>query len=475
MNDQLKSLVVMKFGGSCLKDEESFKHTVSIIKKYLKKSKLIIVTSAINGITDQLMEFYKKSNDLDINGDLILDQIYERHSKIISEILPENSEYYENNIEFLKQNVRELNNLGRVINLIHPSKNLQDLIVSYGEKLSTFLLCTYLNSLGFKSEFISSDEIIQTDDNFGNAFPLLDDTERLVNERLIPLLNSSSFEIACITGYYGSTKDKKITTLGRGGTDLTAAVLAYSLRTFYRCKVVYWKDVRGFLNVDPAQLYRNKAVLLRKISYIEAKELAFFGTKVLHPLCLDVSEKGKFPSEIRSFYDPYSDEFTTITNEYIKDATGIKAITYIYRLSMVTIKSGTMISLPKTASKLFSLLDENNITIKFISQSSSENNITFVIHMEDSMNVSSLLRNSEYFGKQWFSIKIDNNISLIAVIGAGMMYSPGIAGKIFTTLGNNGVNVRAIAQGSSELNFTAIIERENCKKAINVLYDAFIG
>ena len=465
----------MKFGGSCLKDEESFKHTVSIIKKYLKKSKLIIVTSAINGITDQLMEFYKKSNDLDINGDLILDQIYERHSKIISEILPENSEYYENNIEFLKQNVRELNNLGRVINLIHPSKNLQDLIVSYGEKLSTFLLCTYLNSLGFKSEFISSDEIIQTDDNFGNAFPLLDDTERLVNERLIPLLNSSSFEIACITGYYGSTKDKKITTLGRGGTDLTAAVLAYSLRTFYRCKVVYWKDVRGFLNVDPAQLYRNKAVLLRKISYIEAKELAFFGTKVLHPLCLDVSEKGKFPSEIRSFYDPYSDEFTTITNEYIKDATGIKAITYIYRLSMVTIKSGTMISLPKTASKLFSLLDENNVTIKFISQSSSENNITFVIHMEDSMNVSSLLRNSEYFGKQWFSIKIDNNISLIAVIGAGMMYSPGIAGKIFTTLGNNGVNVRAIAQGSSELNFTAIIERENCKKAINVLYDAFIG
>ncbi|MBY9018957.1 MAG: hypothetical protein KGD66_09015, partial [Candidatus Lokiarchaeota archaeon] len=285
MNNQLKSLVVMKFGGSCLKDEESFKHTVSIIKKYLKKSKLIIVTSAINGITDQLMEYYKASNALDINGDLILDQIYERHSKIINKILPENSEYHENNMEFLKQNVRDLNNLGRVINLIHPSKSIQDLIVSYGEKLSTFLLCTYLNSLGFKSEFIPSDEIIQTDDNFGNAFPLLDDTEELVNERINPLLNSNSCEIACITGYYGSTKDKKITTLGRGGTDLTAAVLAYSLRTFYRCKVVYWKDVRGFLNVDPKMC--DKAVLLRKISYIEAKELAFFGTKVLHPLCLD--------------------------------------------------------------------------------------------------------------------------------------------------------------------------------------------
>jgi len=473
LNDQLKSLVILKFGGSCLKDGESFKQTATIIKKYLKKSKLVIVTSAINGITNQLMEFYKKSNDLDIKGDLILDQIYERHSKIISEIVPEISEYHENTMEFLKQIMRELNNLGHVINLLRPSKNLQDLIVSYGEKLSTFLLCTYLNSLGFKSKFISSDEIIQTDDNFGNAFPLLDDTEELVNERIKPLLNSSSCEIACITGYYGSTKDRKITTLGRGGTDLTAALLAYSLRSFYRCKVVYWKDVKGFLDADPKMC--EKAVLLRKISYIEAKELAFFGTKVLHPLCLDVSEKGKFPSEIRSFHDPYTDEFTTITQEFTKEVLGIRAITSIYRLSLVTIKSGTMISLPKTASKLFSLLDENNITIKFISQSSSENNITFVIHMEDSMKVSSLLRNSEYFGKQWFSIKIDNSVSLIAVIGAGMMYTPGIAGKIFTTLGDNDVNVRAIAQGSSELNFTAIIERENCKKAINVLYDAFIG
>ncbi len=463
----------MKFGGSCLKDGESFKHTASIIKKYLKKSKLIIVTSAINGITDQLMEFYKSSNDLNLKRGLILDQIYETHAQLINELLPENSEYYENNVENLKQNVRELNNLSQVINLLRPSKNLQDLIVSYGEKLSTFLLCTYLNSLGFKSEFISSDEIIQTDDNFGSAFPLLDETEELVKKRIIPLLNSGLCEVACITGYFGSTKDKKITTLGRGGTDLTAAVLAFSLCSFYSCKVVYWKDVKGFLDVDPKMC--DKSVLLRKISYLEAKELAFFGTKVLHPLCLDVSEKGKFPSEIRSFYDPYTDEFTMITQEYSKDVMGIRAISYIYRLSMVTIKSGTMVSLPKTASRLFFLLDENNITIKFISQSSSENNITFVIQLEDSMKVSALLRNSEFFGKQWFSIKIDNNISLIAVIGAGMMYTPGIAGKIFTTLGDNGINVRAIAQGSSELNFTAIIERENCKKAINVLYDAFIG
>jgi len=214
---------------------------------------------------------------------------------------------------------------------------------------------------------------------------------------------------------------------------------------------------------------------LNHLSYIEAKELAFFGSKVLHPLCLDVAEKGNIPSEIRSFNEPESNEFTRISSEIIKDEKIIKAIASIYRLSMVTIESGTMISLPGTASKLFSLLGANDINIKFISQSSSENNITFGIDIEDSMKVSYLLRNSEFFGKQWFSIKIDNDISLISIIGAGMMHTPGIAGKIFTTLGNNGINVKAIAQGSSELNITVIIDRKDCKKAVNVLYNAFIN
>lgn len=145
------------------------------------------------------------------------------------------------------------------------------------------------------------------------------------------------------------------------------------------------------------------------------------------------------------------------------------------KLSMVTIEGDTMIPLSGTASKLFSLLGENNVDVVFISQSSSENNLTFGINYEDSKRVSFLLRNSDLFGKNWFRIKINSDISLVAVIGAGILHTPGIAGKVFTTLGNNNINILAIAQGSSELNFTAIIERKNCKEAINVLYNAFIG
>ena len=142
---------------------------------------------------------------------------------------------------------------------------------------------------------------------------------------------------------------------------------------------------------------------------------------------------------------------------------------------MVTIEGDTMVPLSGTASKLFSLLGDNNVDVVFISQSSSENNLTFGINYEDSKKVSFLLRNSDLFGKNWFRIKINNDISLVAVIGAGVLHTSGIAGKVFTTLGNNNINILAIAQGSSELNFTAIIERKNCEKAINVLYHAFIS
>jgi aspartokinase/homoserine dehydrogenase 1 len=190
---------------------------------------------------------------------------------------------------------------------------------------------------------------------------------------------------------------------------------------------------------------------------------------------LDISEKGNLVSEIRSFDDPDSHEFTTITREIVKGDPVIKAVTSIYKLAMVTIEGDMMVPLSGTASKLFSLLGDNNINIVFISQSSSENNITFGINFDDSSKVSFLLRNSEFFGKNWFHIKIDNEISLVAIIGAGVLFTPGIAGDVFGSLGKNHINILAIAQGSSELNFTAIIERSNCEKAVNILYDTFIN
>ncbi|MFX0028895.1 MAG: aspartate kinase [Candidatus Hermodarchaeota archaeon] len=474
MTDSKNNLIIMKFGGSCLQNAKSYTQTAEIIKNYVDKSRLIIVASAMKGITDDLIEFYNKSCSEDSDCELILKTINYTHRNVIDQLIDSKNIEHERAIVFLRKNIEELTQLGRVIRLLRPSVDIQDLIISYGEKLSTYILTQYLINRGIKSRYFASNELILTDDNFGNALPLLDETEILIYENLVPILNSEPDLTACITGFFAATKeDRKITTLGRGGTDLTAAIIAYSLRNIFSTKVIYWKDVKGLLDADPNIAERTS--LLKQISYIEAKELAFFGTKVLHPLCLDVNEKGNVSSQIRSFNDPNSDEFTTITKDIAEDGKIIKAITSLYKLSMVTIEGDTMIPLSGTASKLFSLLGDNNVDVVFISQSSSENNITFGINYDDSKKVSFLLRNSELFGKNWFRIKINNDISLVAIIGAGVLHTPGIAGKVFTTLGDNNINILAIAQGSSELNFTAIIERKNCKEAINILYKTFIS
>jgi len=472
MESSKNSLIIMKFGGSCLQNRESYLQIINIVNKYMKSTQVLIVVSAIQGITNKLIEFYEKSCSEENNCDPLIEEIYNMHIQLVDCIIDKNRPEYNETVEFLQTNIEELKQLGRLIRLIRPSADIYDLVVSYGEKLSIYLLSKYLTSNGYKSNHIFSDKIIKTDDNFGRALPLLDETEALVKEKLYPLLKSDKNILVCVSGYYGSTKDNKISTLGRGGSDLSAAILAYALRNLFQCKIIYWKDVKGFLNADPR--IAEKTSLIRNISYKEAKELAFFGAKILHPLCLDVNEKGKIPSEVRYFSEPDSEDYTTITKEIVKSNNVIKAITSIEKLSMVTLESDTMVPLSGTASKLFSLLGDNNINIVFISQSSSENNITFGIEYEDSTKVSFLLRNSDFFGKKWFKIKIDHDISLVAIIGSGILYTPGIAGRVFTSLGDNNINIKAIAQGSSELNFTAIIDRENCRKAVNVLYDAFI-
>jgi len=473
MESSKNSLVIMKFGGSCLQNRDSYLQIINIVKEYMKSTRVLIVVSAIKGMTNKLINFYEKSCSEEQDCDLIIEDIYNDHFQLIKKLFKEDSSEYGDTLEILQKNTEDLKHLGSLIKLIRPSADIYDLFVSYGEKLSTFILSNYLSFNGYKSEPMLSDEIIRTDDNFGRALPLLEETEVLVKEKLLPILMSEKNQIICVSGYFGSTKDNKIATLGRGGSDLSAAIIAYALRSAYLCKIIYWKDVKGFLDADPR--VAEKTSLIKKISYKEAKELAFFGTKVLHPLCLDINEKGDIPSEVRFFNEPESEEFTTISKEIVQGDSVIKAITSIEKLSMVTLEGDTMIPLSGTAAKLFSLLGENNINVVFISQSSSENNITFGIEYDDSMKVSFLLRNSDYFGEEWFKIKIDHEISLVAVIGAGILHTPGIAGKVFTSLGNNQINIKAIAQGSSELNFTAIIDRENCKKAVNVLYNAFIN
>ncbi|MHA1728821.1 MAG: aspartate kinase, partial [Promethearchaeota archaeon] len=348
-------------------------------------------------------------------------------------------------------------------------------IISYGERLSTYIYAKFLLDKKFKAEFISaSDNILITNRNFGKALPKLDIIKKTIPERLESTILQDVIPV--FSGFYGCTENGEITTLGRGGSDFTATIIAYALAKKYRTTVIFWKDVYGLLSADPK--YEPHAKILRHITFSEAKELAFFGSKVLHPLCLITAEKEGVKVELKNFDDPFDVRSTLISKQLPKTMNGIpatvKAITVLEKIAMVTVEGEAMVSLPGAAAELFSIIGKNKININFISQSSSENNITFGIEEKDGLKVGQVLTQSDFFGKSWFNIRVEHDVSLIAVVGIGMAHTPGIAGKVFITLGNAGINVRAIAQGSSEMNISFVIERNDIVKAVRKLHYKFI-
>jgi aspartate kinase len=274
-----------------------------------------------------------------------------------------------------------------------------------------------------------------------------------------------------VTGYISADKDGYTTTLGRGGSDLTATLLAYSLQIPRRnILVILWKDVDGLLTANP-QL-EPKAKLIRYISYAEARELAFFGSKVLHPLCIFPMEKKEIPIHLRNFDHPDKEEFTVVEAAQETTSGIVKAIS-VQDAAMMTVESDAMVSLPGTAAKVFDVLGEACVNIMMISQGSSENNITFLVEGKSGEIAREALRRSRFFGTQWFNIKLENNIALIAIVGAGMAYTPGVAGRIFAALGKSAVNIRAIAQGSSEINISIAVESKDAKNAVQAIHKEF--
>jgi aspartate kinase len=263
--------------------------------------------------------------------------------------------------------------------------------------------------------------------------------------------------------------------LGRGGSDFTTTIIGYGLANYFNVNVIFWKDVYGILSANPKVV--PNARLLKQISFGEAKELTFLGSKILHPKCLKMAEQRDCSVEIRNFTDPFTPDSTVITKECVipkKSNEIIKGITALDQIAMVTIESDAMISLPGSAAKIFSLMGHYNININFICQCSSENNITFGTTVENGLKAQKILQQNESFGKFWFNVRVDTKVSLLSVVGAGMIHKPGIAGILFTTLGNAGINIIAIAQGSSEMNITMVISADDLPRAIKTIYSTFI-
>lgn len=457
----------MKFGGSCLKDKEAFHRISDIVKEY-SQNELILVSSALYGVTNSLIDLAKNAEKHNVDLDKEVEAMAEKHKSLIEKVIKNDLKE-----KALNEIQKEISELRAALNDIweyglKPQK--LDLVSSFGERLSTIILQRYLEAEGYRAVYVSSYDVIYTTSEPQNALPILDRTEQKIKEKVIPLLMDG--KIPVVTGFFGRDAEGNVTLLGRGGSDFTATILAYCLKNENDdVKVILWKDVDGLLTANP-QL-EPRAHLIRDISYSEAKELAFFGAKLLHPLCVFPVERKEIPVEIRNFDNPNPDRYTRISKGIKTKESVVKAIADMKNVNMITVEGEAMVSRPGTAAKLFELMGKNNVNIIMISQSSSENNITFIVSDEDKQKAIKALNWSPFFGKEWVNIEMEDDVSLLSIVGAGMKNTCGVAGRIFSALGNAKVNIRAIAQGSSELNISLVVSRKDLQKAVQAIHKEF--
>ncbi len=454
--------VVMKFGGSCFKDPAAFERIVQITDLY-NKYKKVYVCSALKGITDKLVKVCEHAKDHNSQGVFdTLKEIEKKHSDTIEAIFNGKDELKKKANKFISKKISSINSIVLEIEEFGIEPYFSDYVLSYGEKLSTYLLHMYLKMKGYNTEYFVGEDLIITNDNFTDALPNYKYTFNRVQDAMKPHIEKEADDkIFCVTGFIGRNKIGYTTTLGRGGSDFTATILARSL--FEVCKnieieVILWKDVDGILTADPRFVQEPK--LVKKLNYKEAAESAFFGAKILHPKCLAAIENQKIPVVIKNFENPEENvKFSVISDE--TEPGNLKGISTISEMSMISVTSGTLVNVPGVLGKIFTILGDNEISVSMVAQSSSEINTTFVVEKEVGQKAVDILSKHPDL-QEWYSIT-KKNVGIIAVIGDEIHKSNS---KIFHALGKHNINVIAVAQSSDDLNISIIVSSDNVQEAV---------
>ncbi len=459
-------IIVMKFGGSCFTDKTAFKKILSITNVY-KDVKKIFVVSALKGITDLLLKTAQGLEDVKVT-DQNISLIEKKHLDIIEQIFEEDSEHYIRAKDWVDIKLSELDDAFADIKEFGLEPYYRDYVLSFGEILSTFILNQYLLSCSLDSVYIPANKIIITNDEFNNAYPLYDLTNSRIQKLLLPLLENPKKDVVmCLTGFIGRNKIGYITTLGRGGSDYTATILAHSLYSIgndKNIKVILWKDVDGLLAINPK--YVPESFLIKNLDYDEAKHIANFGAKILHPKCLEAIEKYKIPLEIRNFNKPLDDNFTEISDHSDKEQ--IKGISAVEFATIINVISGSLVDVPGVLAKIFKAMSKNKISVSLVAQSSSEISTSFIVNAEDSKKALEALNNSKFFS-EFFEIKWED-VAVINITGLKILETKTKA-EIFSALDKKNVKVKAISQSYDELNLSLVIEREKLIDAINVIHN----
>jgi aspartate kinase len=461
--------IVMKFGGTSVGNGVNIRHVADLVTQYSKDNKVAVVVSALAGVTNSLIETgcqAQRSDEKHIQA--FTASLLKKHTDAITEaiidkaIQKEVTEITEKSIAELEKVLTGISYVGEL------TPKSKDYVMSFGERLSAPIVWGSIRDYQAKSQCFTGKEAgIVTDSNFGEADPLMNYTTHLLRERLEPLMEQGVIPV--VTGFIAANQDGIVTTVGRGGSDYTATILGVALQAD---EVWIWTDVDGIMTTDPKLV--PTARMLPQLSYHEAAEMAIFGAKAMHPRALGPVSKENIPVRIRNTQNP-TNKGTLITKEPAANETKpVKAVAMIKDVAMVNVYGATMVGAPGSYAKVFDVLGRNNINVMMISTAVSEANISMIVKRGIlGRAVSNLEIALQERGGLISEVTTEDDVAVIAVMGANMKGSLGVASKIFSTVAGKGINIRMIAQGSSELNISFVVKEKDGAAVVRAIHEEF--
>ena len=456
---------VLKFGGTSVGSPENIKKVLEIVADYQSKNTLFaVVVSAMSGVTDLLLQASEEAETGNENYLNTVKEIEEKHIKAVSDLVT--VQYQSEVFAHVKRVINGLEDFLKGVYLIKElSLKSKDYILSHGERLSAFIIHKAALQANIKTTYVDARDLIITDNSYGNAKVDFIETKKRISDKL------NLGQTPIVTGFIASTNDQNTITLGRGGSDYTASIIGVSLQVE---SVEIWTDVDGVMTADPRMV--KNAFSLPAVSYKEAMEMTHFGAKVIYPPTLQPLVDSQIPVIIKNTFNP-SHEGTTVSHKSKHiNKLRVKGISSIKEVALLNIQGSGMVGATGISGRLFGCLANAKVNIILITQASSEHSICFAVVPDDAERAAKVIKEEFYYeleSKRIDQIIVEENLSVVAAIGENMKNTPGISGKMFNALGKNGVNIRAIAQGSSELNISAVIYKSDLSKALNALHDSF--
>lgn len=456
---------VLKFGGTSVANAENINKVVAVVKEAVKKETTVVVVSALGGVTDLLLGAAILAADGDEAYKEKLSVIEQRHLETVKQLIPVANQ--SQLLSLVKKSCNEIEDICNGIFLLRElTPRSKDRIGSYGEWISSQIIAAKFKADGVDCTWKDSRELISTN----SAFTTAEVDFAVTNKQVADFFATSSSSLFILPGFIAADKQGITTTLGRGGSDYTAAILASAV---HAAVLEIWTDVSGMMTADP-RLAANARIIPR-ISYQEAMELSHFGAKVIYPPTIQPVMGQAIPVWIKNTFAP-EDEGTLIESVSAKNGNIVRGISSINNIALISLEGSGMIGIPGFSKRLFESLSNEKINVILITQSSSEHSIC--VGIDNGSAVKAKLAVDTAFANEIAlekvePLKVEADLSIVALVGENMKSHPGISGRMFSAMGRNGVNIRAIAQGSSEKNISAVISTRDVKKAINVLHEEF--